>query len=195
MTSFGKGLVQGMFGLDGGYTLKLTTGKWYTPSGRSIQKERISRTTDSSWRCTPTRSRPTRARKARPKFKSDGGRVVYGGGAITPDVIVPYDTLTTPEQKLARELSGKNGLESALGLDAYALEMKAQGEAGLHRHAPRCATISTSASRSAAWWSTGSCTTRARSYIDRDARQPDLGLRVRRLHGASAGRSPTTGSS
>ncbi|OYV64980.1 MAG: hypothetical protein B7Z72_12665, partial [Gemmatimonadetes bacterium 21-71-4] len=39
-TSFGKGLVQSVYQLDGGYALKLTTGKWYTPSGRSIQRER-----------------------------------------------------------------------------------------------------------------------------------------------------------
>ena len=37
-TSFGKGLVQTLFNLDGGYALKMTTAKWYTPSGRSIQK-------------------------------------------------------------------------------------------------------------------------------------------------------------
>jgi carboxyl-terminal processing protease len=49
--------------------------------------------------------------------------VVYGGGAITPDVVVPYDTLTTPEQKLARELN-KSGREAGLQLDAYALDMK-----------------------------------------------------------------------
>jgi len=40
-TSFGKGLVQSVYRLDGGYAIKLTTGKWYTPSGRSIQKERV----------------------------------------------------------------------------------------------------------------------------------------------------------
>src|SRR5271163_4659639 len=39
-TSFGKGLVQTLFPLEGGYGLKLTTGRWYTPSGRSIQKPR-----------------------------------------------------------------------------------------------------------------------------------------------------------
>ena len=39
-TSFGKGLVQTLFNLDGGWALKMTTAKWYTPSGRSIQKER-----------------------------------------------------------------------------------------------------------------------------------------------------------
>ena len=39
-TSFGKGLVQSLYPLDGGYALKITTGKWYTPIGRSIQKDR-----------------------------------------------------------------------------------------------------------------------------------------------------------
>jgi carboxyl-terminal processing protease len=39
-TSYGKGLVQGVYDLDGGYALKLTTGKWFTPSGRSIQRPR-----------------------------------------------------------------------------------------------------------------------------------------------------------
>src|ERR1043165_7972107 len=39
-TSFGKGLVQSVYSLDGGYALKLTTAKWFTPSGRSIQRER-----------------------------------------------------------------------------------------------------------------------------------------------------------
>ena len=38
-TSFGKGLVQTLFPLEGGWYVKLTTGKWYTPSGRSIQAE------------------------------------------------------------------------------------------------------------------------------------------------------------
>src|SRR6185437_7464851 len=39
-TSFGKGLVQTVFPIDGGWALKITTGKWYTPSGRSIHKKR-----------------------------------------------------------------------------------------------------------------------------------------------------------
>ncbi len=40
-TSFGKGLVQTVFPLEGGWALKMTTAKWYTPSGRSIQRERV----------------------------------------------------------------------------------------------------------------------------------------------------------
>ena len=70
-TSFGKGLVQRMYQLDGGYAIKLTTAKWYTPSGRSIQKER--KLTDGRcnwWKCIPIRSRriqrATRVRSSSP---------------------------------------------------------------------------------------------------------------------------------
>jgi hypothetical protein len=40
-TSFGKGLVQTAYRVEGGYVLKMTTGKWFTPSGRSIHRERV----------------------------------------------------------------------------------------------------------------------------------------------------------
>ena len=59
-TSFGKGLVQSLFPLDGGYALKITTGKWYTPSGRSIHRER-----------KLLRRRPLRGDASR--FARDGG--------------------------------------------------------------------------------------------------------------------------
>ena len=48
-TSYGKGVVQTLYPLDGGWMLKLTNAKWYTPSGRSIQREHRRRTT----RCRP----------------------------------------------------------------------------------------------------------------------------------------------
>ncbi len=114
-TSFGKGLVQGMFRLDGGYAIKLTTAKWYTPSGRSIQKERKLTDDGRLVEVAPDSLESDSARKARPKFKSDGGRVVYGGGAITPDIVVYYDTLSTLEQKVARALAAKQQ-ESYLAL-------------------------------------------------------------------------------
>jgi carboxyl-terminal processing protease len=124
-TSFGKGLVQTMYPLDGGYAMKLTTGKWYTPSGRSIQKDRTLTDDGQLVETHPDSLESDSARKARPKFKSDAGRVVYGGGAITPDVFVPYDTLNSAEQKLFRALYAKGGgTESALTFDAYGLEMK-----------------------------------------------------------------------
>src|SRR5205085_8598742 len=101
-TSFGKGLVQTVYNLDGGYALKLTTAKWFTPSGRSIQKERKLMADGSFVEVHPDSSESDSARKARPTYKSDAGRVVYGGGAVTPDRIVKPDTLTAAEQTLVK---------------------------------------------------------------------------------------------
>ena len=121
-TSFGKGLVQSMYRLDGGYAIKLTTAKWYTPSGRSIQRERKLTDDGQLIEVHPDSLESDSARAARPKFKSDGGRVVYGGGAITPDIIVPYDTLTSVEQRFDRILAAKSQ-ESYLALYDYSFEM------------------------------------------------------------------------
>ena len=105
-TSFGKGLVQTLFPLDGGYALKMTTAKWFTPSGRSIQKDR--KMVDGQLvEAHPDSLESDSARKARPVFRSASGRVVYGGGAVTPDVTVKADTITTAEQTLARALAPK----------------------------------------------------------------------------------------
>src|SRR5690606_35509697 len=104
-TSFGKGLVQTLFPLDGGYAVKLTTAKWFTPVGRSIQKER-ELTSDGRWvEIYPDTLPADSLRKIRPVYRSNSGRVVYGGGAITPDEVVPSDTLSTPEQTLGRALA------------------------------------------------------------------------------------------
>jgi carboxyl-terminal processing protease len=106
-TSFGKGLVQGVYNLDGGYALKLTTGKWFTPSGRTIQRPR--KFVNGQFVEIPADTNETNAtKKNRPAYKSDGGRVVYGGGGITPDVIVQDDTLTTAEQAFAKAVAPKS---------------------------------------------------------------------------------------
>jgi carboxyl-terminal processing protease len=94
-TSFGKGVVQTLYPLDGGWTLKLTNAKWYTPSGRSIQRDRGDHD-----------SLPA-ADTTRPVYKSVHGRTVLGGGGIVPDVVVSSDTLTTAEQLLQRSLAAK----------------------------------------------------------------------------------------
>jgi carboxyl-terminal processing protease len=122
-TTFGKGLVQSVFQLEGNYALKLTTAKWYTPSGRSIQKDRkiengriVAETLDS----TETEA----AKKNRPAFRSDAGRIVYGGGGITPDIIVPDDTLTTIEQQVARAtLAGAKSVDAFVTMHDYAMEL------------------------------------------------------------------------
>jgi len=144
-TTYGKGLVQTVFPLDGGWHLKLTTAKWYTPSGRSIQKERklmpdgrfvevFDSTITKAMRDEAERAardglkRPdsieTEAvKKWRPAYKSDAGRIVYGGGAITPDVIVNEDTLTTAEQQFAKAIAPKSQ-QYFITLSDYALVLK-----------------------------------------------------------------------
>ena len=120
-TSFGKGLVQSLYQLEGGYHLKITTGKWFTPSGRSIHRERkllpngqfVEVHPDSLGTDTTTR----------PKFKSDAGRVVYGGGGIRPDVIVADDTLTTVERDLLRSIAPKFQAVNTV-LQDYSLQLK-----------------------------------------------------------------------
>ncbi|GAC1652911.1 MAG: hypothetical protein NVS4B3_15530 [Gemmatimonadaceae bacterium] len=136
-TSWGKGLVQTLFPLDGGYALKITTAKWFTPSGRSIQKERKvvdgkfveesdTRVGQKSYESASRDSLETEAvKKTRPAYKSDAGRIVYGGGAITPDVIVPEDTLSAAEQKLAKAIAPKSPQVYSVVYD-YAFELKSK---------------------------------------------------------------------
>ncbi len=105
-TSFGKGLVQSVYSLDGGYALKLTTAKWFTPSGRSIQRER--KVVDGRFvEAEPDTNETEASKKNRPAYKSDAGRIVYGGGGITPDLIIDNDTLTTAEFQFVRAFAPK----------------------------------------------------------------------------------------
>jgi len=62
-------------------------------------------------------------RRSRPKFRSDAGRIVYGGGAITPDIIVRPDTLTTAEQKVFNAFAPKTA-DVRVTLMDYSLELK-----------------------------------------------------------------------
>ncbi len=124
-TSFGKGLVQTLFQLDGGYALKMTTAKWYTPSGRSIQKERKLLADGEFVEVHPDSLESDSARRARPLFKSDAGRVVFGGGAITPDVVVKGDTYSTQEQAFNRAVAVKQQ-QVYQALANLALDLKPQ---------------------------------------------------------------------
>ena len=124
-TSFGKGLVQSLFRLDGGYALKMTTAKWFTPSGRSIQRPRKYVNGRFVEEEAPDSMETDSARKARPAFRSDAGRVIYGGGGITPDISVRPDTLTTVEQKAAKQIAAKVQ-EAYTTLAQYAEELRPQ---------------------------------------------------------------------
>ncbi len=86
--SFGKALVQTIFPLQGNRALALTTGKYYTPSDRLIQREYGG----SFWDYYNHR-RPAVRTDGSNRFFTDGGRVVFGGGGIAPDEVVKLDRL------------------------------------------------------------------------------------------------------
>src|SRR5262245_5099831 len=82
-TSFGKGLVQSVYPLSKNAGLALTTQKWYTPSGRLIQRD-YSQISQFDY----YNHRETTPPKKDDIKHSDIGRIVYGGGGITPDYVI-----------------------------------------------------------------------------------------------------------
>jgi carboxyl-terminal processing protease len=85
--SFGKGLVQGVFHLWGGTGLVLTTAKYYTPKGRSVQRN-YSNVSFYDYYLNRREAEQTAATAHGDVFMTDLGRTVYGGGGITPDIEV-----------------------------------------------------------------------------------------------------------
>jgi carboxyl-terminal processing protease len=94
--TFGKGLVQAVYNLDGGFALKITTGKWYTPSGRSIHRDR--KLVDGRLVLSDSGGDTAKAVITH----SDGGRPLVARGGISPDVTVNPDTLNSAEQSFIR---------------------------------------------------------------------------------------------
>lgn len=97
--SFGKGLVQQQIPFSDGSMIRLTIARYYTPSGRCIQKPYTSGDDQAYNEDLLTRyqhgeyfSRDSIKHTGKPYYTSIG-RVVYGGGGITPDIFVPEDTL------------------------------------------------------------------------------------------------------
>ena len=90
--TYGKGVAQSVYSLgsDAG-ALKLTTARWFTPSGRSIQKLHTDTSSDDSGGDSAIAHPDT----SRAVYHTDAGRLVYGGGGITPDVIVTPDTTSS----------------------------------------------------------------------------------------------------
>ena len=93
--SFGKGLVQEEITLEDGSRLRLTTQKYYTPSGRSIQKPYNSyEDYDGHAYLGGEGAFQTSADLPAKEYFTRGGRKVYGGGGIAPDHLVSRDTST-----------------------------------------------------------------------------------------------------
>jgi carboxyl-terminal processing protease len=98
-TSFGKGLVQSVFELGRNAGLALTTQKWYTPSGRLIQRDysHVSQFDYYNHRDTPAKTDDIK--------RSGLGRIVYGGGGVTPDYLVEPARSNNFQNSLARQFA------------------------------------------------------------------------------------------
>jgi carboxyl-terminal processing protease len=111
--TYGKGLVQMPIKLSDGSELRLTISRYYTPSGRSIQKpyelgkvETYNEDLTNRYNSGEYFTADSIKFDPNLRFKTDGGRTVYGGGGIMPDVFVPRDT--SMNSKYLFELYAKN---------------------------------------------------------------------------------------
>ena len=104
-TTFGKGLVQRQYPLPDNSALRLTVARYYTPSGRLIQRDyKNLKNTEEYFADAGKNNEPNgnnlnhtaeaKQDSALPKFKTHDGRTVYGGGGITPDYIIRSNSIT-----------------------------------------------------------------------------------------------------
>ena len=111
--SFGKGLVQSQIPFEDGSAMRITVAKYFTPTGRSIQKpytagdeEEYSMDIVNRYKHNEFFSADSIHFADSLKFVTPKGKVVYGGGGIMPDIFIPFDT--TNMSKYYLEVSGKN---------------------------------------------------------------------------------------
>ena len=93
-TSFGKGLVQRQLALDNGSALRVTIARYYTPSGRLIQRPYENGNTRDYYSGLMDKDREAQIDSllaTRPKYYTRANRIVYGGGGITPDLHIPWE--------------------------------------------------------------------------------------------------------
>ena len=175
-TSFGKGLVQSIIPLDQG-ALTLTSAKYYTPSGRLIQRDY----SDGGFYDYYTRggSEALERKKAAPQptgpeTKTDAGRAVYGGGGISPDEAVERRPVTNAQARLrnpmfffARELvNGRIPGEKGFRVDSSILDGGRLQAAGFPLSASVHSAFKNFVAADPSWASLGGEVDRNREFVD-----------------------------
>jgi len=124
--TFGKGLVQSLWQLTPETALKLTTARWYTPSGRTIQRKSKNEDDQLAQAEAAELGRDTTKVDSSLVFHTDHGRTVQGGGGIRPDLFIKPDTFTTSERAFMKALGSKIPTYQDVRA-SYALEVKGAG--------------------------------------------------------------------
>ncbi len=102
--SFGKGLVQREMNFEDGSAVRLTVARYFTPSGRSIQKpysngkEAYYKDFEKRFASGELYKKDSIKVNDSLKFKTKNGKIVYGGGGIVPDIFVPMQTINGSEE-------------------------------------------------------------------------------------------------
>jgi carboxyl-terminal processing protease len=131
--SFGKGLVQEQFSLSNGGAVRLTVARYFTPTGRSIQKPYNGDAREYRHevlkRFDTNDSLPAPDSSTIRFFTTKGGKKVYDGGGISPDFTVPPDTVAVPREAW--------GLYNQNLLSAYSFQMfkRQQAQIGTYKSA------------------------------------------------------------
>jgi len=124
--TFGKGLVQSLWQLTPETALKLTTARWYTPSGRTIQRKSKNEDDQLAQAEAAELGRDTTKIDSSLVFHTDHGRTVLGGGGIRPDLFIKPDTFTTAERVFLKALGNKILTYQDVRA-SYELEVKGSG--------------------------------------------------------------------
>jgi carboxyl-terminal processing protease len=112
--TYGKGSAQSIVPLGEAGALKITTARWFTPSGRSISKK-VDRDEDDLGSPRPDDKQ---------RYRTASGRIVYDGGGITPDVVVS-DSAYSAEVRALQSVLGRKVALFRDALTDYALSLKA----------------------------------------------------------------------
>ena len=110
--TFGKGLVQEQYQLSDGAGLRLTVARYYTPLGRSIQKsyekgiEAYEHDLIDRFKDGEMTSADSIKHTDEKKYTTADGKILYGGGGITPDVFVPFDTTSIEKNVMTILMNG-----------------------------------------------------------------------------------------
>lgn len=113
--SFGKGLVQQQFQMTDGSAVRLTIARYYSPLGRNIQKsyshgkEEYEKELSERFHDGEVVKGDT-SKPMGKSYKTPGGKIVYGGGGITPDIFVPFDTTRMDPKMIKLYFEGTIGI-------------------------------------------------------------------------------------